>query len=90
VPRSELDGLTGTLGLLEARRALWGSIGAWEGSVAEWRSTPFEQLNIHAEVPITPSVSSGACRSCECMCAYNCGCDGILTVIDAEKLGRNA
>jgi hypothetical protein len=62
VPRSQLDGLTGTLGVLEARRALWESIGAWEGLVAVWRSTPFEQLNIHAEVPITPSVSSGACR----------------------------
>jgi hypothetical protein len=76
VPRSELDGLTGTLGLLEARRALWESIGAWEGSVAEWWSTPFEQLNVHAEVPITPSVSSGACRSCERVCAHTVGVVG--------------
>ena len=53
VPRSQPDGLAGALSVLEARRALWESIGAWEDLVAAWRSTPFEELDIHAEVPIT-------------------------------------
>ena len=53
VPRSQPDGLAVVLSVLEARRALWESIGAWEDLVAEWRSTPFEELDIHAEVPIT-------------------------------------
>ncbi len=53
VPRSQPDGLAGALSVLEARRALWESIGAWEDLVAEWRSTLFEELDIHAAVPIT-------------------------------------
>ena len=52
VPRSRPDGLADTLSELEARRALWESIGAWEDLVALWRSTPFDQLNILLEVPI--------------------------------------
>ncbi len=42
--------------MFEARRALWVSIGAWEDLVALWRSTPFEHLDIHAEVPIAHPV----------------------------------
>ncbi len=52
VPRSPLDVLADALRVFEARRVLWESIGAWEDLVALWRSTPFEQLDIHAEVPI--------------------------------------
>ena len=53
MPRSQPGGLAFALSVLEARRALWESIGAWEDLVAAWRSTPFEELDIHAEVPIT-------------------------------------
>ncbi len=53
VPRSRPDGLADALSVLEARRALWESIGAWEHLVAAWRSTPFEERDIHAAVPIT-------------------------------------
>ena len=70
MPRSELDGLTGTLGLLGARRALWESIGAWEDSVALWRSTPFAQLDIHAEVPIAHPVTTAHAAH---MCVRNAG-----------------
>ncbi len=51
--RSEPDGLADALSVLEACRALWESIGAWEDLVAEWRRTPFEELDMHSEVPIT-------------------------------------
>ncbi len=53
MPRSQPDGLAGALSELEAHRALWESIGARENLVAEWRSTPFEELDVHAAVPIT-------------------------------------
>ncbi len=56
MPRSPLDVLADTLGVFEASRALWESIGVWEDLVALWRSTPFEQLDIHAEVPIAHPV----------------------------------
>ena len=50
VPRSQPDGLAVALSVLEARRALWESIGAWEDLVAQWLSTPFELLRIRNEV----------------------------------------
>ena len=58
VPRSQPGGLAFALSVLEARRALWESIGAWEDLVALWWSTPFEQLDIHAEVPIAHPVTT--------------------------------
>ncbi len=56
MPRSPLDVFADTLGVFEARRAVWESIVAWEDLVALWRSTPFEQFDIHAEVPIAHPV----------------------------------
>jgi len=50
VPRSQPDGLAVALSVLEARRALWESIGAWEDLVAQWLSAPFELLRIRNEV----------------------------------------
>jgi len=50
VPRSQPDGLAVALSVLEARRALWESIGAWEDLVAQWLRTPFELLRIRNEV----------------------------------------
>ena len=50
VPRSQPDGLAVVLSVLEARRALWESIGAWEDLVAQWLSAPFELLRIRNEV----------------------------------------
>jgi hypothetical protein len=50
VPRSESHGLAVALSVLEARRALWESIGAWEDLVAQWLSTPLELLRIRNEV----------------------------------------
>ncbi len=38
------------LGAFEMRRTQWGSISAWEILGAQWRSTPFEQLNFHDEL----------------------------------------
>ena len=62
--------LADALGVFEARRALWESIGAWEDSVALWRSTPFEQLDIHAEVPIAHPVTAAHAAH---MCVPNAG-----------------
>ena len=50
VPRSESHGLAVALSVLEARRALWESIGALEDLVAQWLSTPLELLRIRNEV----------------------------------------
>ena len=50
VPRSQPDGLAFALSVLEARRALWESIAAWEDLVAQWLSTPLELLRIQNEV----------------------------------------
>ena len=50
VPRSQPDGLAFALSVLEARRALWESIGAWEDLEAQWLSTPLELLRIQNEV----------------------------------------
>ena len=70
MPRSQLDGLADALGVFEARRALWESIGAWEDSVALWRSTPFAQLDIHAEVPIAHPVTTAHAAH---VCVRNAG-----------------
>ena len=50
VPRSQPDGLAVVLSVLEARRALWESIAAWEDLVAQWLSTPLELLRVRNEV----------------------------------------
>ena len=50
MPRSQPAGLAVALSVLEARRALWESIGAWEDLVAQWLSTPLELLLIQNEV----------------------------------------
>ena len=48
--RSQIDGLADALGVFEARRALWESIGAWEDLEAQLLSTPLELLRIQNEV----------------------------------------
>jgi hypothetical protein len=50
VPRSQPGGLAVALSVLEARRALWESIGAWEDLEAQWLSTPLELLRMQNEV----------------------------------------
>ena len=50
VPRSQPGGLAVALSVLEARRALWESIGAWEDLEAQLLSTPLELLRIQNEV----------------------------------------
>ena len=65
MPRSQLNGLADALGVFEARHDLRQSIGAWEDLVALWRSMPFEQLDIHAEVPIAhPFTTAHAAHLC--------------------------
>ena len=70
MPHSPLDVLADALSVFEARRALWESIGAWEDLVALWWSTPFEQLDIHAEVPIAHPVMAVYAAH---MCVSNAG-----------------
>ncbi len=50
MPRKEFRALADALIAFEARNALWGSISAWEDSVALWRASAFDQLDIRLEV----------------------------------------
>ena len=50
MPRKEFRALADALIAFEARNALWGSISAWEDSVALWRASAFEQLDARGEV----------------------------------------
>jgi hypothetical protein len=71
VPPSQFDVLADALRVLEARCALWESIGAWDDMVARWWRAPFAERRIHDKVPITRHLLMTAHAAHMC-----CGCKG--------------